>query len=277
MPVTKQIFGCRITQHSFNRIQLLDSMLYKHGHLPGRDKLLQMVIGRLGREIAPRTLDADINKIREMLECQGGKVLLIYDHNGYRYSEKGFSLFHCPLREDDCEMLAIGVPLLRRYFGEDYALWMVDLCKRLKGMVADAEPGAFRELPADAMVFESDRSEKETEWMRTILSAVRSHTPLCAVLKGNGATEVHLSPYRLVEGRKGIEVEAHRHDPTGLTKGRIGRFALSDMKALTFSNKNYMAEDRFVTDREGMAMVHRLKRSSAEEGFEGIDDRGIRA
>jgi hypothetical protein len=277
MPTTKQIFGCQITQHTFNRIQLLDSMLFRHGHLPGRDELLKMVMRRLGRKIAPRTLDADINKIREMLKDQGGKVELINDHNGYRYSDKGFSLFKCPLSEEDPMLLAIGVPLLRRYFGEDYARWLVDLCKRLKGMVPDSEPGAFMEMPADAMLFESDPCEKEARWMRLILAAVRDRSPLRAVLKGYGDRDEHLSPYRLVEGRKGIELVAHRYDPTGLTEGRIDRFPLSDLKELSPSNKPFMAEDRFVADREGMATVHRFKQRSEEEGYEGMDDQGIRA
>lgn len=277
MPTTKQIFGCQITQHTFNRIQLLDSMLYRHGHLPGREELLKMVMRRLGRKIAPRTLDADIKAIRDMLESQGDGVELINDANGYRYSEKGFSLFKCPLSVEDPELLALGVPLFRRYFGEDTARRLVDLCKRLKGMVADAEPGAFMELPKDAMVFETGRCEKEARWMQLILAAVRVRSTLHAVPKGNGGRGEHLSPYRLVEGRMGIELVAHRLDPTGMTEGRIGRFALSDLEELTFSNKTYVSEDRFEADREGMARVHRLKQRSEEEGFDGMDDHGIRA
>jgi hypothetical protein len=100
---------------------------------------------------------------------------------------------------------------------------------------------------------------------------------VCAVFKGNGGTTFHLSPYRLVEGMYGFELEAHRFDPTGQTEDVIGRFALADLKEVSASNKTYMAEERFLSDREGMAKVHRLKNRSEEQGYEGMDDHGIRA
>jgi|688.fasta_scaffold118836_2 hypothetical protein len=277
MAKAKQIRIDQLTGHTLNRLQIIDSLLVTWGHIPSRRIFINRVGNKLGKEISDRTFDSDIEKIRQILFLKGDKVRLVWGGGGYRYTDRDFSLFGCLVRESDSDILKLGLPLYRRYFGEQTARLFLDFCTRVMGMVCSGEADSFKGIPVDTLISEKTFSEKETYWTPRILRAILEKSTVCAVFKGNGGTTFHLSPYRLVEGMYGFELEAHRFDPTGQTEDVIGRFALADLKEVSASNKTYMAEERFLSDREGMAKVHRLKNRSEEQGYEGMDDHGIRA
>jgi predicted DNA-binding transcriptional regulator YafY len=111
MPVNKDALG---------RYRIIDEML-KRRSFPSKEDLMDAIENRLGYSISSRTLDEDINNMRNN-EDLGYMAPIAYDktRKGYYYQTPDYSITGVPISRDDIEKLKYAADILNQFSGVPY-------------------------------------------------------------------------------------------------------------------------------------------------------------
>jgi predicted DNA-binding transcriptional regulator YafY len=111
MPVNKDALG---------RYRIIDEML-KRRSFPSKEVLLDAIENRLGYRIGNRTLDEDINNMRNN-EDLGYLAPIAYDkvNKGYYYESSDYSITGVPISREDIEKLKYAAGILNQFSGVPY-------------------------------------------------------------------------------------------------------------------------------------------------------------
>jgi predicted DNA-binding transcriptional regulator YafY len=111
MPVNKDALG---------RYRIIDEML-KRRTFPSKEDLMDAIENRLGYSIGNRTLDEDINNMRNN-EDLGYMAPIAYDkaRKGYYYETADYSITGVPISRDDIEKLKYAADILNQFSGVPY-------------------------------------------------------------------------------------------------------------------------------------------------------------
>lgn len=111
MPVNKDALG---------RYRIIDEML-KRRSFPSKEDLIDAIENRLGYSISSRTLDEDINNMRNNQDL-GYMAPIAYDktRKGYYYQTSDYSITGLPISRDDIEKLKYAADILNQFSGVPY-------------------------------------------------------------------------------------------------------------------------------------------------------------
>ncbi len=195
MPANKQSIGNRLPIVN-QRLLIIDDILFKFGHVPCREKFLNLLNNRLKNKVSQSTFDKDIKHLRLQMKKDRLGATLLCDDNGYRYSEPGFKYFRNQVREEDRELLEVAYNAVHALVGNHWAEMFQKLAMRILTDSITAEPTPFD----DRIVLTTDIvSIQKTACTDLLMHAVREKWALrMEYLDDSGNFMVlHVSPYML--------------------------------------------------------------------------------
>jgi predicted DNA-binding transcriptional regulator YafY len=195
MPANKQSIGNRLPIVN-QRLLIIDDILFKFGHVPCREKFLNLLNNRLKNKVSQSTFDKDIKHLRLQMKKDRLGATLLCDDNGYRYSEPGFKYFRNQVREEDRELLEVAYNAVHALVGNHWAEMFQKLAMRILTDSLTAEPTPFD----DRIVLTTDIvSIQKTACTDLLMHAVREKWALrMEYLDDSGNFMVlHVSPYML--------------------------------------------------------------------------------
>jgi predicted DNA-binding transcriptional regulator YafY len=195
MPANKQSIGSRLPIVN-QRLLIIDDILFKFGHVPCREKFLNLLNNRLKNKVSQSTFDKDIKHLRLQMKKDRLGATLLCDDNGYRYSEPGFKYFRNQVREEDRELLEVAYNAVHALVGNHWAEMFQKLAMRILTDSLTAEPTPFD----DRIVLTTDIvSIQKTACTDLLMHAVREKWALrMEYLDDSGNFMVlHVSPYML--------------------------------------------------------------------------------
>jgi predicted DNA-binding transcriptional regulator YafY len=195
MPANKQSIGSRLPIVN-QRLLIIDDILFKFGHVPCREKFLNLLNNRLKNKVSQSTFDKDIKHLRLQMKKDRLGATLLCDDNGYRYSEPGFKYFRNQVREEDRELLEVAYNAVHALVGNHWAEMFQKLAMRILTDSITAEPTPFD----DRIVLTTDIvSIQKTACTDLLMHAVREKWALrMEYLDDSGNFMVlHVSPYML--------------------------------------------------------------------------------
>ena len=195
MPANKQSIGSRLPIVN-QRLLIIDDILFKFGHVPCREKFLNLLNNRLKNKVSQSTFDKDIKHLRLQMKKDRLGATLLCDDNGYRYSEPGFKYFRNQVREEDRELLEVAYNAVHALVGNHWAEMFQKLAMRILTDSLTAEPTPFD----DRIVLTTDIVPiQKTVCTDLLMHAVREKWALrMEYLDDSGNFMVlHVSPYML--------------------------------------------------------------------------------
>lgn len=195
MPANKQSIGSRLPTVN-QRLLIIDDILFKFGHVPCREKFLNLLNNRLKNKVSQSTFDKDIKHLRLQMKKDRLGATLLCDDNGYRYSEPGFKYFRNQVREEDRELLEVAYNAVHALVGNHWAEMFQKLAMRILTDSITAEPTPFD----DRIVLTTDIVPiQKTVCTDLLMHAVREKWALrMEYLDDSGNFMVlHVSPYML--------------------------------------------------------------------------------
>lgn len=202
MPANKQSIGNRLPTVN-QRLLIIDDILFKFGHVPCREKFLNLLNNRLKNKVSQSTLDKDIKHLRLQMKKDRLGATLICDDNGYRYSEPGFKYFRNQVREEDRELLEVAYNAVHALVGNHWAEMFQKLAMRILTDSLTAEPTPFD----DRIVLTTDIVPiQKTACTDLLMHAIREKWALrMEYLDDSGNFMVlHVSPYMLHARHDGL-------------------------------------------------------------------------
>jgi predicted DNA-binding transcriptional regulator YafY len=164
---------------------------------PTKEYILKKVEEVVG-PVSLSSLEKDFGKMRELFNAP---ILYNRVHNGYHYTEEGFSIKEFPLTEEEIEALDFSTAVLQ-------VLKQTPIFKRFEGAVEKVISGyragkILGKEDADIIQVESPVSDSGSQFIDPIYQAILQSQPLLIRYQSfvNEASEHRLSPYLLKEYR----------------------------------------------------------------------------
>lgn len=195
MPANKQSIGNRLPIVN-QRLLIIDDILFRFGHVPGREKFLYLLNSRLKNKVSQSTLDKDIKHLRLQMKKDRLDATLICDDNGYRYSQPGFKYFRNQVHEEDREILEVAYSAVHALVGNHWAEMFRELAARILADCLTANPTPL----VDRIFLTTDSRPLETAVSTEhLLNAIRQKWALRIeyIDDAGNFMELHVSPYML--------------------------------------------------------------------------------
>lgn len=105
-----------VNKDAYARYRLIDERLRRPLGAPTLDDLIRYVSDKLGKTVAKRTIQQDLQNMRWNEEL-GFKAPIVYDRREkvYRYQDSGYSIFRLPVHEYDLQGLEIAIGILKQF------------------------------------------------------------------------------------------------------------------------------------------------------------------
>lgn len=227
------------------RLELIDELLYKFGHIQSRYELQNKVNAKLQEPISIDAIDKDINEIKGQLGVYNLKhntnIELKFNRNtGYHYSERGFRLYKNSVSDEDKNLLLLanslfnifnGTPLQGK-FGEVVAKVMdQSLTGGLK----------LESLPNDFVQIENGITSKSIKWIPSLLEAIFEKNCMKIIYKGRTRD---MCPYVIKQFKNKWYMVAWDYSSSHTSKTNL--YALDNIEDIIgVSNKKFIVDPDF--------------------------------
>lgn len=173
-------------KHAQVRYKVLDDCLSNFGRLFSFEDLLdecnsklQDLYGPKYSGIGVRTLRSDLAYLRERAGEFGVEIESRKEGDGYyyRYSEKGFSIFHQDFTASDMAEFREAVLMLQRFKGMPNQEWMSEVVLKIEDKLN------LKETNTSVIGYDENPSYSGLDWMEDIFEAIINRQPLKIVYR----------------------------------------------------------------------------------------------
>lgn len=187
-----------LNKSAYIRYRVIDQCLTNSMHAwPTKEYILEKVEEVVG-PVSLSSLEKDFGKMRELFNAP---IQYNRAHNGYHYTEVGFSIKEFPLTEEEIEALDFSTAVLQ-------VLKQTPIFKRFEGAVEKVISGyragkLLGKEDADIIQVESPVSDSGSQFIDPIYQAILHNQPLLIRYQSfvTEASEHQFSPYLLKEYR----------------------------------------------------------------------------
>jgi len=225
-----------------SRLRILDEILGGESHPTNRKDLTRRVNRLLQYSVSKWTIDKDLGRIKEMiLRSKHPQVEIIWAGGGYRYSEKGFSLFQDQVTQAELRAFALAAQAQADSLGTEAMRHIQSLGRKLAALC----PCADDILAKDGWNggFEASEIDKgESVFLWRAWCHVLGRTSGRLKLRDHRSDEWrHICPNLIYKDRSACWLIG-----SDLREGRKGSFVavrMADIDAFETSNKAYVDGD----------------------------------
>lgn len=237
-------------KHSFERIELIDNLLFTFKHFNTRTDFLAQVNQRLpeDKKITAATLDKDIKYLRELLDnidVDGNGVELLHtNERGYHYSDPNFSYFKNAVTEDDKNLLLLANSLFNLFKGTPLQDQFGNIVNKVLSESISNKP--VHGLAESTFIqLETSHSSLGNQWIPRLLEAIYEKETLIMHYAGMNKPEKikHICPYVLKQYNCKWYLVAYDYNCERTYKTSV--FSLEGIRSLDISNKKFYIDSNF--------------------------------
>ena len=230
------------------RLELIDELLFKLGHIQSRQELFKKVNAKLQDKISIEAIDKDIVQLKDELIVYNLKnnsnVELKFNRNtGYQYTEKGFRLYKNSVSDDDKNLLLLANSLFNVFNGTPLQDKFSVVVKKI--MSESLTGGAnLDELPNDFVQVDRAVTLKSTKWIPKLLESIFEKDCLEIIYKGK---KRDMCPYVIKQHRSKWYMVAWDHSSNHKSKTNV--YALDTIEdILGISSREYKVDPNFIPE-----------------------------
>lgn len=158
------------------RLELIDELLYRLGHIQSREELYKKVNARLQEKVTAECIDKDISELKSELITynlrNNTNIELKFIRNvGYSYTERGFRLYKNSVSDYDKNLLLLANSLFNVFNGTPLQDKFGEVVKKV---MAESLTGGtnLESIPNDFVQVDKSVSLKSTQWIPRLLEAI---------------------------------------------------------------------------------------------------------
>ncbi len=227
------------------RLELIDELLYKLGHIPSRIELHKKVNAKLQEKVTLECIDNDISDLKDELITYNLKYktnieLKFIRNTGYSYSERGFRLYKNSVSDADKNLLLLANSLFNVFNGTPLHDKFSEVVKKV---MAESLTGGtnLEAIPNDFVQVDKSVSLKSTQWIPRLLEAIFEKDCLEIVYKSK---KRDMCPYVIKQYRNKWYMVAWDYSSTHKSKTNL--YAIDNIEEIVgFSGEKYFVDPEF--------------------------------
>jgi len=256
------------------RLELIDELLYRFGHIQSRSELRSKVNARLSEKVSAECIDKDIAELKDELinynlQHDTNIQLKFFRNIGYKYSESGFRLYKNSLSDDDKNLLLLANSLFNVFNGTPLQEKFSEVVRKI---MSESLTGFSKKdiISNNFIQVDSSVSLESTKWIPQLLEAILEKKCLDIIYKDRKRA---ICPYVVKQYKNKWYMVAW--DYSSSHKSKTNLYAITNIEAIIGeSAKKYFVDPDFIPEeyfKYSLGIWHHHEESPVRVTLEFLD------